>query len=110
MDIEEIRKRKMLEMMRRLNQPTQPESAQEQNISAIGDQYIKEIRSNLDDKAYERLMNVRMINPELYVKAVYMLYQMKMTGRLRGTLDDKKMKSFLISLLPKERETRIIRK
>jgi len=110
MDIEEIKRKKLMELMRKTQQNDIQEPPQERDITAIGDKYLTFIRENLDEKAYERLMNVRMINPELYIRATYMLFQMKSTGRLRGTLDDSKMKSFLLSLLPKERETRIIRK
>ncbi len=111
MDIEEIKKKKLLELMRRAHQQNNLQDlTQERDIISLVNKYLMLIRENLDEKAYERLMNVRIVNPELYARAVFLLFQMKSAGRLKGTIDDSKMKKFLMSLLPKERETKIIRK
>ncbi len=108
--LEEIRKRKLQELLKK-QQAVMEESLNEKpDPLAVADQYVKYFRRNLDEKAYERLMNVRMINPNLYLHACYLLYQMKSTGRLQKVLTDEELKRLLLSMLPKERETRIIRK
>ncbi len=108
--LEEIRKRKLQELLKRQEAAIEEPLNDKPDPIAVADQYIKYFRENLDEKAYERLMNVRMINPNLYFHVCYLLYQMKSTGRLQKVLTDEELKRLLLNMLPKERETRIIRK
>jgi len=67
------------------------------------------LRQLLEPAAYERLSNIRMSNPELYLKLsslVMMLYQ---RGELKGTVSEQQLKELAARLLGGRRETTIRR-
>ena len=49
----------------------------------------------LDGSAYERAMNVRIANPELYQQLVGMLAQLYQGKRLKGKINDEQLKKLL---------------
>ena len=54
-------------------------------------------RELLDEKAYERLMNIRAVNKEKFIKVIEYLAAMKNAGYLKGKVDERT----LIMLLQK---------
>ncbi len=69
--------------------------------------YIEEkkkevVRRFLDGKAYERVMNIKTVNPELYDKIVELIVQLAGSGRLRKKLSDDE----LLAILSKVTERR----
>ncbi|MGC8628807.1 MAG: DNA-binding protein [Candidatus Micrarchaeia archaeon] len=59
------------------------------------------LRRVLEPKAYERLMNVRLANPELYQQLLDLLLGLMQAGRLKGIVTDTQLKQLLISLTAK---------
>ncbi len=49
----------------------------------------------LDDKAYERAMNVRLSSPELYQQVVALLAQLYRSNQLKGKVQDEQFKKLL---------------
>lgn len=107
-ELAELRKKRMLELMK----------AQQQNVAINEEQQIndaiammeREIRIYLDDKAYERLNNIKLVNKDMAIKAIYLLYQLKATGKLVRKLSDDDFKKLLMQLMPKKREPKIMRR
>lgn len=64
------------------------------------------LKKLVEPSAYERLMNVRLSNPELYDQVLAILIQLYRSGRLGGKVSEKEVLSIL-SKLTKRRETRI---
>ncbi len=56
------------------------------------------LRKMLDDKAYERMMNVRISSPELYEKVVSSLAYMAQSGRVSGKITEKQVYDLLLKL------------
>ncbi|MGC9132325.1 MAG: DNA-binding protein [Candidatus Micrarchaeia archaeon] len=62
----------------------------------------KEIaRVYLDAKAYERLMNVRLVNPELYDAVIALLIQLVNSQRLKSKLSEEQLIQILSQLSQK---------
>ncbi|NPA38609.1 MAG: hypothetical protein GXN99_02325 [Candidatus Nanohaloarchaeota archaeon] len=107
-ELEALRKKRMMELMKA--NPDAQLAQQESQIKEAFKAIERDIRKHLDDKAYERLNNIKLINPELAQQVVYLLYQLKMAGRLPSKLKDNEFKQILNRLIPKKREPKIIRK
>ncbi len=56
------------------------------------------IRKFMDSGAYERLMNVRLANQELYSQLVDLIIQMARSGRTDGTITEEQLKAILAKL------------
>ncbi|MFA6036078.1 MAG: DNA-binding protein [Candidatus Micrarchaeia archaeon] len=65
----------------------------------------------LEPPAYERFMNVRLSNPELYMKVSQMLVQLHMQKQLTGKVSEKDLRALLAKLTERrEPEFKISRK
>lgn len=64
------------------------------------------LRHVLDDMAYERAMNVRLANPELYQQLVALLAYMYQNKQLKGKVNDEQLRRLLEKVATK-RETTI---
>ncbi|MEK6972726.1 MAG: DNA-binding protein [archaeon] len=63
----------------------------------------------MTQKAKERIMNVRLVNKELYLKAAQYILLMYRAGKLQGKLEEEGLIQLLKSLSQK-REIKIVRK
>lgn len=64
--------------------------------SAQLEQQKKEIlKQFLDSKAYERIMNIRISNNELYNQLVSMVVSLAQSNRLRGKLTEAQLKAII---------------
>ena len=63
------------------------------------------MRQFLDDKAYERLMNVRISNYELYNQLVSMVVSLAQSNRLSGKLTEAQLKSIIEKMTFKREPT-----
>ncbi|MCL4379331.1 MAG: DNA-binding protein [Candidatus Marsarchaeota archaeon] len=60
------------------------------------EQQKKELMKQLlDSKAYERLMNIRISNPELYSQMVKVVVSLAQTNRLQGKMTEPQLLSIL---------------
>ncbi len=65
------------------------------------------LRKMLSDSAYERMMNVRLSNPELYEKVIQSLAYVAQSGRqMQGKISDEQLYS-LLEKMSEKRETSI---
>ncbi len=107
-ELSELRKKRMLELMKaQQNNPQINEELQMAEALAVME---KEIRNYLDDKAYDRLNNIKLVNKDMAIKVIYLLYQLKTAGRLVKKLSDEEFKKLLLDIMPKKREPRIMRR
>jgi len=67
------------------------------------------LRQLLEPAAYERLSNIRMSNPELYLKLSSLVIMLFQRGELKGQLSEEKLKQVAAMLLGSRRETTIKR-
>jgi len=110
-ELEEIRRRKMQELLQRQLQQQAQEQIQRQLQEEQINAQIKLIISKiLSPKARERLSNIRIARPEFARSIEIFLIQLYQSGRLQGQLDDNKFKEILLKLKESKRDIRIRRK
>ncbi|QDA32504.1 DNA-binding protein [Thermococcus indicus] len=97
-DIEEIRKRKLMELQKRyLEQQKAQEEAlrQEMELEAQLDAIMRRI---LTPEARERLGRVKLVKPELARQVELVLVQLYQAGQIREPIDDAKLKRILAQI------------
>jgi programmed cell death protein 5 len=106
MELEEIRRRKMLELQRQheyqaaASRQAETVEAQRQNI----------LRGILTPEARERLGRVKMAYPDVAGQVEDRLIMLAQSGRLNEVIDDATLKDILSRLVPQKREIKIQRK
>ncbi|HIP75102.1 MAG TPA: DNA-binding protein [Thermococcus paralvinellae] len=97
-DIEEIRKRKLMELQKRLaeQQKAQEEAARQQ--AEVEAQIQAILRRILTPEARERLLRVKLVRPELAQQVELILVQLYQTGQIRERIDDTKLKKILAQI------------
>lgn len=63
------------------------------------------MRQFLDGKAYERLMNIRMSNSELYNQLVNLVVSLAQSNRVTGKITEKQLVSILTKMTSKREPT-----
>lgn len=102
-ELDELRRKKLLEYQQRLQQEEQLRQQQLQaqlQLRAI-------LRRVLDPEAFERIERVKLANPELYAQAVKYILALYQAGRLPRKLKDEEVKALLLRLRGPKRETKI---
>jgi programmed cell death protein 5 len=104
-ELEEIRRRKLLELQRRVGEEQGNVQAQQQ----LEMQKQALLRSILTPEARQRLANLRMVRPEFTSQLELQLIQLAQQGKIPIPLTDKQLKQILIQIQPRKRETKIRR-
>ncbi len=102
---EELRQRKIEELQQTYQQ--QREAEQRQLEAEIQAQAL--LKKYLDEKALERLNNVKLVNRELYAKAFQAVMAMVQRGYVTEKINEGQIKQILFKLKP-EKEFTIRRK
>jgi len=104
-ELEAIRRRKMLELQRRIAEEQQ-RIEREREIEIQKQALLRQI---LTPEARQRLTNLKMVKPEFASQLEVQLIQLAQTGRIRLPIQDEELKQILIQLQSKKREIRIRR-
>ncbi len=107
-ELEEIRKRKMMELM----QMQQGAAQEEEDRRRLEEEAAKQnlLRQILEPEARERLARIKLARPELAEAVENQLILLAQSGRLTRMITDDELKSILASLTSKRREIRIERR
>lgn len=105
-ELEAIRKKKMLELQKRISQEQQQIQVQEQ----LEMQKQALLRRILSVEARQRLANLKMIKPELTGQIELQLIQLAQAGRLSIPVTDDQLKQILTQLQPQRRDIKIRRR
>lgn len=82
--------------------------AQEQQKMAQQEAQLKlMLRPLMDSAAFERLLNVKISNPELYYKVAQLLVMLQREGKLKSKVDETMLKALLARLIGQRKETKI---
>lgn len=98
---ERLRQQKLEELNKRYEEGKK-EAEEEAQLNTV-------LRALLSEKAKARLNNVKLVNRELYLKAVQAIVHLQNTGNVQGKLDDEQLK-LLLEQLRNKREIKIRRK
>jgi programmed cell death protein 5 len=104
-DLEQIRKRKLLSMQNRVSDEQRQAHAEQQ----IEQQKQALLAKILAPEARQRLNNLKMVKREFTEQIELQLIEMAQTGKLPIPLSDAQLKSILIQLQSRKRETTIRR-
>jgi programmed cell death protein 5 len=104
-ELEEIRRRKLLELQQRLAE--EQRRAQVQQQLELQKQAI--LRRILTPEARQRLTNIKMVRPEFAAQLELQLIQLAQQGRLPIPLSDQQLKAILAQLQAGKRDIKIRR-
>jgi len=104
-ELEDIRKRRMFQLQRRLAEEQQRMQMAEQ----VEQQKQSLLRQILTPEARQRLNNLKMVKPEFAAQLELQLIQLAQSGRLNIPLSDEQLKELLAKLQSTKREIRIRR-
>jgi programmed cell death protein 5 len=104
-ELEELRKRKLLELQRQIAEEKKSVEVQQQ----LEMQKQALLRSILTSEARQRLTNLKMVKPEFTAQLELQLIQLAQQGKLPIPLADEQLKQILIQLQGRRRETKIRR-
>jgi len=105
-EIEELRRRRMMELQQRIAQEQQ--RAQVQQQIEIQKQAI--LRRILTPEARRRLNNLKMVKPEFTNQLELQLIQLVQTGKVQTPITDEQLKEILIRLQAQRRDIKITRR
>jgi programmed cell death protein 5 len=105
-ELDQIRKRKLLSMQNRRMSDEQRQAQAEQQIEQQKQALLAKI---LAPEARQRLNNLKMVKAEFAEQIEMQLIEMAQTGKLPIPLSDAQLKSILIQLQSRKRETKITR-
>jgi programmed cell death protein 5 len=105
-ELDDIRRRRMLELQRRLAE----EQQRAQMAQQIEQQKQAVLKQILTPEARQRINNLKMIKPEFANQLELQLIQLAQAGRLNIPLTDEQLKELLAKLQSAKREIKIRRK
>lgn len=105
-ELEELRRRKMLELQ------AQRENAavMEEQQAMMEAQRKAALRQILTPEARERLARIKIARPAVAEAVEQQILMLAQSGRLRGKIDDKTLKQILEKVIPAKREISITRR
>jgi programmed cell death protein 5 len=104
-ELEELRRRRMYELQRRLAEEQSAAEAKQQ--LELQKQSI--LRRILTSEARQRLTNLKMVKPEFAEQLELQLIQVAQTGRIRLPVTDDQLKQMLLKLQSQRRDITIRR-
>jgi programmed cell death protein 5 len=104
-EVEEIQRRKMLELQRRISEEQRRSQVQEQ----VEVQKQALLRRILSSDARQRLNNLKMVKPEFAEQLELQLIQLAQAGKINIPVSDKQLRELLIRLQSQRREIKIRR-
>jgi programmed cell death protein 5 len=97
-DIEEIRRKKLLELQRKLAEQQKAQEEEARRQMEIEAQIQAILRRILTPEARERLNRVKLVKPELARQVELILVQLYQAGQIREKISDEKLKRILAQI------------
>ncbi len=104
-ELEEIRRRRLLELQRKVAEDQR--NVQMQQQLELQKQAL--LRSILTPEARQRLANLKMVRPDFTSQLELQLIQLAQQGKIPIPLTDKQLKQILTQIQSRKRETKIRR-
>ncbi len=104
-EVEDIQRRKMLELQRRIAEEQRRAQVQEQ----VEVQKQALLRKILSPDARQRLNNLKMVKPEFAEQLELQLIQLAQAGKINIPVTDEQLKELLVRLQSQRREIKIRR-
>ena len=107
-EIEEIRRKKLMEIMRMQQEENMQKKVEEEKEKEIIKQNI--LRQILEPEARERLARLRLVRPDVAEAVTNQLIMLAQAGRINRQITDDELKDILRRLTSQRREIRIVRR
>ena len=107
--LDEIRKRKLEELMRLQQEKFQQQSQEQAQIQQQVEQMENVVRQFLTKEALARYGTLKTAHQEKALQLLVVLFQAIQKGQVQGKIDDNLLKKILEQLTPKKREIKIKR-
>ena len=104
-DLDEIRRRRLLELRRQISE----EQAKTQEYEKIESQRQGVLRQILTMEARQRLHRIKLVKPEFAAQLELQLIQIAQSGRVKLPVNDEQLRGLLSQLIPSKREMRFRR-
>ena len=103
--LEEIRRKKLEELMKQQQQQAQEQAQVQQQV----EQMESVVRQLLSKEALARYGNLKAAHQEKALQLLVVLFQAIQKGQVRGQIEDSLLKKILEQLTPKKKEIKITR-
>lgn len=107
--LDEIRKKKLEEMMQLQQEKLQHQANEQAQMQQQVEQMEEAVRQFLTKEALARYGNLKTAHQEKALQLLVILFQAMQKGQIRGMIDDSTLKKILEQLTPKKREIKINR-
>ena len=104
-DLDEIRRRRVLELRRQISE----EQAKTQEHEKIESQRQGVLRQILTMEARQRLHRIKLVKPEFAAQLELQLIQVAQSGRVKLPVNDEQLRGLLSQLIPSKREMKFRR-
>jgi programmed cell death protein 5 len=95
-ELEELRKKRVVELQRQLSSENQ-QVEQQRTINAQKDNILRQI---LTPEARQRMNRIKLVKPEFVARLELQLIQIAQSGRIRLPINDQQLKQMLHQLQP----------
>ncbi len=109
-ELEEIRRRRLMELQARREKELEELVKQQEIARQIEAQKKAILRAILEPEAKERLSRLKLAHPDVAEAVENQLISLAQSGKITNKISDKTLVEILKRVMPKRRETRIIRK
>ncbi|HID42269.1 MAG TPA: DNA-binding protein [Archaeoglobaceae archaeon] len=109
-ELEEIRRRRLRELQSQRQQELEELQRQQEMQRQIEARKQAILRQILKPEARERLGRIKLAHPEIAEGVENQLIMLAQSGKLNQKISDKMLLEILKKVMPRKRETRIIRK
>jgi len=109
-ELEEIRRRRLVELQARREKELEELAKQQEIARQIEAQKKAILRAILEPEAKERLSRLKLAHPDVAEAVENQLISLAQSGKITTKISDKTLVEILKRVMPKRRETRIIRK
>ena len=107
--LDEIRKKKLEELMRSQQDKAQQQSEEQAQIQQQIEAMENVVKQFFTKEALARYGNLRAAHPEKSIQLLLILFQAIKTGQIKNKIDDSTLKKLLERLTPKKKEIKIKR-
>lgn len=107
--LEEIKRKKLEELMRFQQEKLQEQSQQQVQMQQQIEQMEEIVRQFLTKEALERYGNLKTAHAEKAIQLLVVLLQAIQRGQIKNKIDDSMLKKVLEQMTPKKREIKIKR-